>query len=140
MCEILASATGLPFARPTDLVAATPDAAAHRAGRAVPRRARAAPAARLWGALVVAMADPFDEAARAELEFATGRSLRVELCTEEAVLAAIALHHRPCSEDNPSFLYDDDLSDLFAAACADEADILEIADEDLIEEPPARGN
>jgi hypothetical protein len=143
MCEILASATGLPFARPADLAAATPDAL-----RTVPAEAcrdlRALPL-RLdwWGALVVAMADPFDEAARAELEFATGRSLRVELCTEDAVLAAISLHHRPVSEDDPSFLYDDDLSDLFAAACADEADILEVADEDLVvvgDEPPARGN
>jgi hypothetical protein len=140
LCDVLASATGLPRARPADLEAADAKALAVvpadlcRDVRALPLRID------WWGDLVIAMADPFDEAARAELEFATGRSLRVELATEAALLAALALHHRPVSEDAPQFLYDDDLGDLFAAACADEADILDVSEIELVEPPARRGN
>jgi hypothetical protein len=138
LCDILADATGLPRARPEDLEAAAREALALmppelcRDLRALPLRLD------WWGDLIVAMADPFDEAARAEIEFATGRSLRVELATEAALLAAIARHHRPVSEDAPGFLYDDDLGELFLAACADEADILDVSEVEIAEEPPRR--
>jgi len=92
-----------------------------------------------WGALVVAMADPFDEAARAELEFAAGRSLRVELATEAVVREAIARLCGSLTEDDGGerqFLDDDDdLRELYAAADAAEDDVLEVVEVEGAEAP-----
>ncbi len=91
-----------------------------------------------WGALVVAMADPFDDAARTEVEFAAGRPLRVELATERTVREAISRLHGDEDEAGPQYLYDDDdLQDLFAAAEVSEEDILEIVEIGLTAEAPA---
>ncbi len=92
-----------------------------------------------WGALVVAMADPFDEAVRAEVEYAAGRPLRVELATEQTVREAIARLHGDDDGSGPQYLYDDDdLQELFAAAEVADEDILEIVEIGITAEAPAR--
>jgi hypothetical protein len=139
LCDVIARAADLTRCTAADLVAVDMGALALLPAELC-RHACVMPV-RLdtWGALVVAMADPFDEAARAEVEFAAGRPLRVELATERTVREAIARLHGDGASDEPQFLYDeDDLQDLFAAVEIDEADILEIIELDLTaDEPPA---
>jgi hypothetical protein len=135
LCDVLAAASGLPRAHPADLAKATPEAL-----RLVPvelcRLARALPL-RLdwWGHLIVAMADPFDEAHCAELAFASGCDLRVELATEDAILAVLKYQPEDGLDEGEPYLYaDDDLAELYVEACADDADILEVIDDaDILE-------
>jgi hypothetical protein len=139
LCDVIARAAELPRCTAADLQAV--DVAALTLVPADLCRLVCAMPVRLdaWGTLVVAMADPFDEAARAEVEFAAGRPLRVELATERTVREAIArLHGDGSSCAEPQYLYDeDDLQELFAVAEVDEADILEIVELDLAaDEPP----
>ncbi|MBI5477606.1 MAG: hypothetical protein HY906_02050 [Deltaproteobacteria bacterium] len=141
LCDVIARAADLPRCTAADLAAVDLAALALvpadlcRLACVMPVRVDA------WGTLVVAMADPFDEAARAEVEYAAGRPLRVELATERTVREAIArLHGDGTGDVGPQYLYDeDDLQDLFAAAEVPEADILEIVEVGLTaEEPPSR--
>jgi hypothetical protein len=141
LCDVIARAADLPRCMPADLVAV--DVAALALLSAELCRLVCVMPVRLdaWGALVVAMADPFDDAARAEVEFAAGRPLRVELATERTVREAIVRLHGDESEGGePQYLYDeDDLQELFAAAEVDDADILEIVEVGITaEEPPPR--
>jgi hypothetical protein len=96
------------------------------------------------GTLVVATSDPTDDAALAELEYHTGRAIQAELATPMEVQFALerqkAGRATAATEDEEQFLYsgDDELLELFAAACADESEIIELVDLDveMIEEPP----
>jgi hypothetical protein len=139
LCDIIARAADLPRCLPDDLVAVDVAALALlpadlcRLACVMPVRLDA------WDALVVAMADPFDEAARAEVEFAAGRPLRVELATERAVREAITRLHGDEDAPGPQYLYDDDdLQELFAAAEVDDEDILEIVEVGITAEPAPR--
>jgi hypothetical protein len=141
LCDVIARAADLPRCTPEDLRAVDMGALALlpaelcRLACVMPVRLDA------WDTLVVAMADPFDDAARAEVEFAAGRPVRVELATERTVREAIErLHGDGTHVAEPQFLYDeDDLQELFAAAEVDEADILEIVELSLTaDEPPQR--
>jgi hypothetical protein len=141
LCDVIARAADLPRCSSADLravdlatLAALP-ADLCRLACVMPVRIDA------WGALVVAMADPFDDAARAEVEFAAGRQLRLELATERTVREAIErLHGEGAAAAGPQYLYDeDDLQELFAAAEVDDTDILEIVEVGLTaDEPPPR--
>jgi hypothetical protein len=140
LCDVIARAADLTRCTPADLQAVDVGALA-----LVPPdlcRQLCVMPVRLdtWGALVVAMADPFDDSARAEVEFAAGRPLRVELATEETVREAVTrLHGDETDEGGPQYLYDDDdLDELFAAAEVDDEDILEIVEIGITAEAPAR--
>lgn len=140
LCDVIARAAELTRCTPADLLAV--DVAALALVPADLCRQLCVMPVRLdvWGALVVAMADPFDEAARAEVEFAAGRPLRVELATEGTVREAIArLHGDENDQDGPQYLYDDDdLQELFAAAEVDDEDILEIVEIGITAETPTQ--
>jgi hypothetical protein len=132
LCDVIARAADLPRTAAADLRAVDLAALALvpadlcRLVCAIPVRLDA------WDTLVVAMADPFDEVARADLELVAGRPLRVELATEAVVREAIARLHGPDDEvAERQFLDDDDdLQQLFAEASAAEDDILEVIDLD----------
>ena len=139
LCDVIARAADLPRCTSADLQAVDVEALTLlsadvcRVTCVMPVRLDA------WGALVVAMADPFDDGARAEVEFAAGRPLRVELATECTVREAIArLYGDEDAAGGPQYLYDDDdLQDLFAATEVDDADILEIIEVEITAEEPS---
>jgi hypothetical protein len=139
LCDIIARAADLPRCAPEDLHAVDVEALALlpadlcRQTRVMPVRIDT------WGALVVAMADPFDDSAQSEVEFAAGRPLRVELATERTVREAISRLYGDEDLSGPQYLYDDDdLQELFAAAEVDDADILEIVEIGITAEEPTR--